>query len=280
MKIEIQNVFREIQHYLDRVQAGQAPEICWEEEVIAPYWAKLCAYAPFDLSERKPRPITDLSTLRQQCVLLQRLDMEGLQRTFEKIASALPCEDDDPVTVVIFPGDNSNQTVNNQQNGVIGTSLFGNMLIQVNPLVAEYEPWISYVFAHELHHAVWGNYWFVLHAGELENRLIDALVIEGEADCFALEMHPDLQPKWLFGLPKEEMLALWQNKYKQRLLQKEPDAALYLFGNEKAGIPWCAGYAIGYWLVQRYLRQTNQSVVSILKIKPEDMLQQLLQAET
>ena len=163
---------------------------------------------------------------------------------------------------------------------MIGTSLFGNMLIQVNPLVAEYEPWISYVFAHELHHAVWGNYWFVLHAGELENRLIDALVIEGEADCFALEMHPALQPKWLFGLPKEEMLALWQNKYKQRLLQKEPDAALYLFGNEKADIPWCAGYAIGYWLVQRYLCQTNQSVVSILKIKPEDMLQQLLQAKT
>lgn len=103
----------------------------------------------------------------------------------------LPNYDDDPVTVAIFAGSNDNKDVNIKQNGDIGTSLFGNIMIQVNPLIKGYEDWIKYVFAHEYHHTVWGNYWFNLHGGELQNKLIDSLVIDGEADSFALELYTE-----------------------------------------------------------------------------------------
>lgn len=104
----------------------------------------------------------------------------------------LPNNDDDPVTVAIFAGSNDNKDVNIKQNGDIGTSLFGNIMIQVNLLIKGYEDWIKYVFAHKYHHTVWGNYWFNLHGGELQNKLIDSLVIDGEADSFALELYPEL----------------------------------------------------------------------------------------
>ena len=92
--------------------------------------------------------------------------------------------------------------------------MFGNMFIQVNPLVDGYEDWLRYVFAHEYHHTVWGNYWFMMYGGELENKFIDSLVIDGEADSFALELYPYLKPQWLFGMSEKEINSIWENKYK------------------------------------------------------------------
>lgn len=83
----------------------------------------------------------------------------------------------------------------------------------------------------------------MLHAGSLENKLIDSLIIDGEADSFALSLYPELKPKWIFDMPKEE-----------------------------EGIPWCAGYAIGYMLVQQYLKETGETILHLLEKKPEDIL--------
>lgn len=275
MNIVFYNAHREVQNYIDRVKNGGAPDICWEEEVMAAYWQKLCCYAPFDLSERKPKPITDIATLEKQCDLLAMLDMNALESDCRKTASALPGGDDDPITVVLFPGDNMQTIVNEKQNGVVGTSVFGNMYITVNPLIPGYEDWIRYVFAHEYHHAVWGGYWFVTHGGELENRFIDSLIIDGEADSFARELFPALKPLWLFGMTEDECNAIWERTYKALAEKTDVDYALYMFGSEEKDIPWCAGYAVGYMLVQKYLRLTHQSTADILTLKPVDLLKEL-----
>lgn len=276
MKIDVINTYKEIEKYIERVEGGEAPEACWEEEVISKYWEKLCCYAPFDLSDRKPKAITDTVTLKKQCELLEKIDIEALTREFGRVASILPNYDDDPITVVIFPSCNDDTSVNEKQNGVIGTSLFGNMFIQVNPLVEGYEDWIKYVFAHEYHHTVWGNYWFMLHGGELENKFIDSLVIDGEADSFALQLYPNLKPQWLFGMSEAEICDIWEKKYKDIAESTEADYVSYMFGNEEMGIPWCAGYAVGYMLVQKYLQCTGKSIITILEVKPEQLLKQLM----
>lgn len=279
MKIDVINTCKETRNYIARVKNGEAPGICWEEEVVSVHWQKLCCYAPFDLSNRKPKAVTDIPALEKQCALLEKLDVDALKHEFERVSEALPNYDDDPITVAIFPGDNGNTSVNEKQNGVVETSLFGNMLIQVNPLIPGYEDWIRYVFAHEYHHTVWGNYWFVLHHGELENRFIDSLVIDGEADCFATQLNPALKPQWLFGLSEETVRCLWEEKYKVIAQSTEVDYASYMFGNEKIGIPWCAGYAVGYWLVRKYLTLTGESAAAILERKPELLLGELIRAQ-
>ena len=65
MKIDVINTFREIRKNIERVKSGEAFDVCWEEEVISAYWEKLCCYAPFDLSARKPKAIVDISALEK-----------------------------------------------------------------------------------------------------------------------------------------------------------------------------------------------------------------------
>ena len=272
MKIDVINTYNEILKYIERVKSGESPDVCWEEEVLSVHWERLCCYAPFDLSERKPKAIPDIVTLEKQCELLEKLDIDALSREFERVTTILPNYDDDTITVAIFPGDNDNTGMNEKQNGVIGTSLFGNMFIQANPLIKGYEDWIQYVFAHEYHHTVWGNYWFMIHGGELENKFIDSLIIDGEADSFALELYPALRPQWLFGMMEEEIISIWEKKYRQVVEKTDVDYASYMFGNEEMGIPWCAGYAVGYMLVQKYLRAANRSVADVLELKPEKFI--------
>lgn len=272
MKINVINTYKEVRNYIERVQNGDSPALCWEEEVVFPYWDQLCCYAPFDLSERKPSMITDLVSLKKQCDLLEALNVVSLEKEFERVTGILPNYDDDPITVTLFPSDDHNATVNDKQNGVVGTSLFGNLFIQVNPLVPGYEDWIKYVFAHEYHHAVWGNYWFMMHGSELENQFIESLVIDGEADSFALSLYPALRPQWLFDLPEEEIHRLWEDRYREIANRTEVDYISYMFGNQDQNIPWCAGYAVGYQLVQNYLTVTGKTIVEILETKPEVLL--------
>lgn len=100
-------------------------------------------------------------------------------------------------------------------------------------------------------------------------------MIDGEADSFAMETYPDLKPKWLFELPEAEIDWIWAEKYRPKVLSTDLNYESYMFGNEEMGIPWCAGYAIGYMLVQRYLCRSNHTAAGIIEMKPELILEQL-----
>lgn len=240
MKITVLNACENVKNYIEQVENGISAEAAWEKEAIEPFWDRLCCYSPTDLSERKPKPIRDLQGLKEQCERLSELNLALLETEFQRISSTLPNYDDSPLLVVIFPCDTNNTTVNEKQNGVVGTSLFGNILIQVNSLIEGYEAWIKYVFAHEYHHTIWGNYWFVLHAGTLSDEFINSLVIDGEADCFALELYPDLKPKWIFDMPIAEVQRLWEKtirKSQQKAMWRMKHTCLAMKKQVYPGVP-------------------------------------------
>lgn len=54
-----------------------------------------------------------------------------------------------------------------------------------------------------------------------------------------------------------------------------PDYESYMFGSEEMGIPWCAGYAVGYMLVQKYLSRSQKTSADIIEMKPERILELL-----
>ncbi len=258
-KVVILPVYKQIKEYINEVRKGEKEaDILWDEIMVSPYWDKLCEYAPMDLSMRKPEAITNLSVLEEQYKRLCLLDIEKLTEKFNQVTKLLPNYDDDPITVAIYPFSDSKKEVREKQNGVIGTSLFGNLYISVNPLATEYEKWIPYVFAHEYHHTVWGNFWYCLHGKELKGTFIDSLVIDGLADTFAMSLYPECKPLWIFSLEEDELLSLWYDTYRGLVNKQEVDYATYMFGSKEEHIPWCAGYAIGYAIVQHYLKQGKQ----------------------
>ena len=52
----------------------------------------------------------------------------------------------------------------------------------------------------------------------------------------------------------EKIKTLWENHYKKLVFKEDVDYSKYMFGEDN--IPWCAGYAVGYWLVQNILKKT------------------------
>lgn len=274
MRIELLTVYERLGAYVDELRAGAEPAAAWERIAVAPFWDKLSCYAPVDMSQRKPKPITDADSLAAQLELLKRVDTAAMLAGFERIASALPPFDDDPIYVAVYPSAASNRTVSERQNGVAGTSVFGNMIISVDPLVPGWEQWLPYVFAHEYHHSVWGAYWFGKHGGELEGEFVESLLIDGEADAFALSQCPGLRPQWLFGMPQEELAALWHSEYAGLVHSKEVDYNKCMFGGGQSGLPWCAGYAIGYAIIARFLRKHPQTGFrALMEMKPADILE-------
>ncbi len=269
MIIKVVEFFEEQKNYIENYTKETA-DVLWNQQVLGEKWNKLCCYSPFPLDDRKPECIKDIDLLREQIKLVEKMDVTILQNQMQMIAEKLPNYDDDPITVGIIIADAGNETVNQMQNGVAGASLFGNMLIQVNPLVKDYEEWILYVFAHEYHHTVWGNYWFNLHGDELENDLLQALLIDGQADSFARSLFPQLAPKWLYLDQQDMVEKLYEKQYMNHLQDKEFDYSFYMFGNQ-VDIPWCAGYAIGYYMIQRALYKNPITFRKMIETKPGDL---------
>ena len=281
MRIQILAVYEKLEQYCNAMENGEgtAAEL-WEREAVAPYWKTLCQYAPMDLSERKPRAITDVRTLKKQIELMKQIDLKALETEFNRIAEVLPPYDEDPIYVAIYPLDDQNEAVKERQNGVIGTSTFGNIMIQVNPFAEDYEKWIPYVFAHEYHHTIFGAYWYGIRQGELGGQFMDALLTDGEADHFALSFYPDLKPKWLFGMTEDEIKNLFYEKYADLVKCTDVDYGTYMFGNKEQQIPWCAGYAVGFYLISQYkIRNPQLTYRKMLEEKPICIYENLMKVK-
>ena len=75
---------------------------------------------------------------------MKKIDLNKLKEVFEKITNLLPNYDDDPIVIALYPLGEENNLINEKQNGVNGTSLLGNNIITVNPMVKDYEKWIPF----------------------------------------------------------------------------------------------------------------------------------------
>lgn len=258
MKLEIIAVYENLVGYISEMEKeGADCEALWEKYAIQPYWERISHWAPFDMSDRKPKPIKDINKLKQQIKLMQEIDIEKIKDKLDEIVAALPNYDDDTITIAIYPLDDENITVKEQQNGVLGVNVFGNIIINVNPFVENYLEWLPYVFAHEYHHTVWGNYWHVIHGGSAGN-LIEAMLIDGQADAFAKSFNQSLNPSWISQISKEKEEELWEKYYLKLLKETDFDYIKYMFGNDEAEIPWCAGYFFGYKIIDCFLKRYPQ----------------------
>jgi uncharacterized protein YjaZ len=250
MKLEIIAVYENLEGYILEMEKEHADcEMLWDKYAIAPYWEKISQWAPFDMSDRKPQPIKNISKLKKQLEVMKNIDLKELKNRFMQVVNELPNYDDDPIVIAIYPVDDDNLTVKEQQNGVWGVSVFGNILLNVNTFAQNYLDWIPYVFAHEYHHTVWGNYWYVVHGGSTGN-FIEAMLIDGQADAFAKSFSPSLKPKWISQISKEQEKELWNTYYSKLLNETDADYGKYMFGDDEAGIPWCAGYFFGYRIIE------------------------------
>ncbi|MBL4934150.1 hypothetical protein JK636_00090 [Clostridium sp. YIM B02515] len=272
MKLEIIAVYENLDGYILEMEKGNADcEMLWYKYAVEPYWEKISQWAPFDMSDRKPKPIKDIEKLKNQIKLLKKIDLNELERKLLQVVEALPNYDDDPITIAIYPLNDENAVVKEKQNGVLGVNVFGNILINVNPFSTGYVDWIPYVFAHEYHHTVWGNYWHVIHGG-LTGKFIESILIDGQADFFAKGFNEALNPTWISQISRQQEEELWNKYYSKLLNETDVDYVKYMFGDTDAGIPWCAGYFFGYKIIDCFKKRYPKiSVKDMIEMNSEEI---------
>lgn len=149
--------------------------------------------------------------------------------------------------------------------------MFGNMILNINPLANNYLDWIPYVFAHEYHHCVWGNYWHVIKGGRTKS-LIESMLIDGQANAFAKSFNPLLKSKWISQITIKEEKKLWNEHYLNLLHETNVDYVIYMFGDSEAGIPWCAGYFFEYRIIESFKKYYPLfSVKEIIEMSSEEI---------
>lgn len=139
-------------------------------------------------------------------------------------------------------------------------------------------PRIPAVIAHEFHHNIRFSY-FDWDYGNVT--VADYLVIEGLAESFARELYgaEQLGP-WVTSMNKEEV-EYSTNVIREALeLKGFAEVSSYMFGDEIAvqegyqpvGLPFCAGYAVGYKAVQAYMKKYNKTIYEATLASTDDII--------
>lgn len=126
---------------------------------------------------------------------------------------------------------------------------------------------IQAVLAHEIHHNIrlslfpWRN--------PMELTVAEHVIMEGMAEAFATELYGDDKVGYYVTDVREEDIPNAKAVIKDALGVKGFNKTrLYLYGDrvaeyggEKPGLPYDAGFAIGYHAVKSYLKNTGKSIV-------------------
>jgi len=151
--------------------------------------------------------------------------------------------------------------------------------ITVNIYPNDYNlPKIPAVIAHEFHHNIRFSY-FNWDYGNVS--VADYLVIEGLADSFAKELYGTEQlGPWVTSMDKEEL------EYSRYVIGEALDkkgfaeVSSYMFGDELAkqegyqhvGLSFCAGYAVGYEVVQAFMKKQNKTIYETTLISSDEII--------
>ncbi len=265
MNIEIIPAYLNLESYIK--EKHQTKET-WKKNLIEPYWHTLSQWAP-DIQDYK-MPIHPLNKeeAKHYLKIMNGINWEHFVTVFQNITDLLPKEEEDTLYVAIYP---SNTLV---PEGIYGTGVWGNIILNINPANDNYKKWIPFIFAHEYHHSVWGNYWYCLQQGKgLYGWVIEHLLIEGEADAFAQSIYKDMEPSWHNGVKADEEEITWAAflKVAQKCLQPK-EMGKYMFGCEELKIPKNAGYYFGNRMIKEYMRQNNGiNMVELLETPLSDI---------
>jgi len=275
MGIKILSAFENVKDYIKAVEKNNSNTIeLWQKYMIEPYWAEISQWAPFNLDYMKPKPIQDIDALKIQYKKLLQLSIDNIRNEFNKIINSLPINDDTPMVIALYPLCDSNKIVKERQNGVSGCCVFGNIVLNINPLADNFIQWIPFVFAHEYNHSVWGYEKYVVQGGKnVEGTFLEYMITEGQADVFAEKLFPQLVPQWnrLDNVYSEKIF--W-DKIKPILLSKDREThSKYMFGDEKEGLPWCIGYYFGRIIIEDYInKHKNISFKDLINVPTNEYL--------
>lgn len=132
--------------------------------------------------------------------------------------------------------------------------------------------------AHEVNHNV--RFQFIEWKNDIT--LGEMIVSEGLAENFATHLYgEDMVGPWVYKTDKQTLNEYIKPITREGLgIQGMDNLNAYLYGDEMAalqgfepvGLPYCAGYACGYYLVKHYLKKTGKNIVEATILPANEIL--------
>lgn len=140
---------------------------------------------------------------------------------------------------------------------------------------------IPIALAHETNHNV--RFQYIKWSNDIS--LAEYMICEGLAENFATYLYGEENVGPWVSKTDEETL----NEYIKPLILEALDVkgfdniSSYMYGDEMAkmqnfipaGMPYCAGYACGYYMVKYYLKKTGKSIVEATILPAEEILREI-----
>ncbi len=156
------------------------------------------------------------------------------------------------------------------ETGVGGYAPSANLLkIHIDPdfegLEESIDTEIKSTLAHELHHCA---RWASIGYG---NTLLEALVSEGLADHFDIEINGGTPKPWSTALTATELEEVGRMAERE-FSNKEYSHSVWFFGADTVHIPRWAGYSLGFALVGKYLQKTGKRASELVSESADSFL--------
>lgn len=142
----------------------------------------------------------------------------------------------------------------------------GAVIISLDPSFNDFrwtlETSLPLTIAHELHHSA-----RVIDGPGYGATLRQAIVTEGLADNFSLEVYPEARrPPWTRALKERSVCRWWHRAEKDFELGRSYDQLAWFFG--RGQIPRWTGYTLGFELVSSYLdRHPGESAARLVDVE-------------
>ncbi|GIN73328.1 hypothetical protein J14TS2_38030 [Bacillus sp. J14TS2] len=151
--------------------------------------------------------------------------------------------------------------------------------ITVNIFPNDYNiPKLPAVIAHEFHHNIRFSYFDWDHGNVTVG---DYLVIEGLADSFAKELYgaEQLGP-WVTSMDKDDLEYSIHVIGEALNIKGFAEVSSYMFGDEIAkqegyepvGLSFCAGYAVGFKVVQSFMMKHNKTIYETTLLSSDEII--------
>ncbi|WP_205665292.1 DUF2268 domain-containing putative Zn-dependent protease [Pseudalkalibacillus hwajinpoensis] len=154
------------------------------------------------------------------------------------------------ITFELFILDDHDKFVMDKLGGVSATTEWSGEMCFIVDTIEQVKPVLKSVIAHEFHHHLRIQR---LNITEENETLLDRMVMEGMAEHFVkVELGEGYLGPYKDALSAEE-IEYWNSKVKSHLFDKGTTTDAFMFGCQEQKIPFWCGYALGYFLVARYI---------------------------
>ncbi|WP_047982208.1 DUF2268 domain-containing protein [Ornithinibacillus contaminans] len=173
------------------------------------------------------------------------------------------------VSIFIFPSNTNDRKISQHYNGKSGLAFIDKLFLFISQENSEQE--LKALFTHEYNHCC-----RLLHAPKSERKyhLLDVVILEGLAENAVQERFgPDYLAPYTGYYSKQELESIWEKiiQPNKELPKTSSKANAILYG--KNLYPKMAGYAVGYYLVNRYVQENGVNSLDLLTLPAEKIAQ-------